>query len=73
MYYHSNEEYRQKSIIRAMTKKRYPIKNQKCGICGINKAIEHHHFKSYAVESFIYICKQCHIIQHTKINGGGLK
>ena len=54
--------------IKRKTKYHFPIKNQLCQICLINKAEQHYHTtKPIEVDQFIFICLDCHRKIHIDI------
>jgi len=61
-----------KNKIRYLTRKKYPIINQKFEFC-LAPAVEHHHFTNpYEVDKFNYICHSCNVRQDysMKLKGG---
>lgn len=65
-YYQSEQSKLNKSI-KNKTRYKYPIKNNMCQLCFINKAEHHHHTtKPLEIDKFIFVCKECHKQIHSQ-------
>ena len=56
----------EKRNMRRRTRYKYPIKNQKCAKCGREAEVRHH--LKYDEDSIVFLCKNCHKLEHRKWN-----
>ena len=68
-YIHQKTEKQRKlRYIKRETRRKYPLKEQKCILCK-NKATEHHHpTKPIQISSFVFTCHGCHITHEEELN-----
>jgi len=68
--YHSDPEFKKKYNIRKATSHKYPLKNEKCNVCGTKEDLQRHHLK-YTIkrEDFIVLCRTHHNSLHAQTCG----